>query len=143
MQTVTDYWIIPCSPQIYDAEGAFNEYGEVVWHQDCNIKPGDIVYIYVTAPIKEIRCKCTVSDTDIPVDIGTDEGYTLDDAFCSRSHRRYMCLQLVKTYNNPFLGFQFLLYHGLNGTVRGQRRIPSNLQKYIAEITEDKTNADD
>ena len=40
----------------------------------------------------------------------------------------------------------FLFFAVVTGVVfitLGQRRIPSNLQKYIAEITEDKTNADD
>lgn len=65
-------WLIPCSPDIYDAEGAFAEYGSIVWHQQCNMAAGDIAYIYVTAPIKAIRCKCLITMTDIPFNIGND-----------------------------------------------------------------------
>lgn len=63
-------WLIPCSPDIYDAEAAFQEYGHIVWHQQCNMSPGDIAYIYVTAPEKAILCKCVIEDVDIPFDIG-------------------------------------------------------------------------
>lgn len=136
-------WIIPCSPNIYDAESAFGEYGSIVWHQDGNIQPGDVVYIYVTAPIKEIRCKCIAVETDIPIDIGDDDGYVVDDAFCARTHRRYMNLQLKETYSTPMLGYQFLLYNGLNGTIRSQRRVPPTLQAYINQVTGDHINADD
>lgn len=92
-------WLIPCSPQIYDAEGAFNEYGEIVWHQQCNMDIGDIAYIYVTAPVKEIKCKCSIEDVDIPVDIGNDEGYVLDKSFCNRVYSRYMRLKLIESFD--------------------------------------------
>lgn len=137
------FWIIPCSPSIYDAEAAFKEYGSIVWHQDCNIQLGDVVFIYVTAPIKEIRCKCIAVETDIPFDIGDDDGYVVDDAFCARSHRRYMNLQLKETYSTPMLGYQLLLYNGLNGTIRSQRRVSPTLQAYIIQVTGDQINADD
>lgn len=133
-------WLIPCSPDIYDAEGAFDEYGSIIWHQDCNMSPGDYVYIYVTAPIKEIRCKCRIESVDIPVDIGTDEGYTLDNAFCSRAYRRYMKLSLVKKYDCPFLGFQFLLMNGLLGTIRSQRRASNQLVMYVETIAKDNVD---
>ena len=135
-----EYWLVPCSPGIYDAEGAFDEYGSVVWHQDCNMNPGDYVFIYVTAPVKEIRCKCKIECVDIPVDIGTDEGYTIDDTFFSRTYRRYMKLRLISKYNCPFLEFQFLLMNGLSGTIRSQRRASDKLVMYVETITKD--NAD-
>ena len=128
-------WLIPCSPDIFDAEGAFQEYGHVVWHQDCYISPGDIVYIYVSAPVKAIRCKCLVEATDIPVDTGDDDGYVLDESFCSRVRRRYMDLRLVETYDNPMLAYSMLLSHGLGGPIRSQRRAPAELVEFILRET--------
>ena len=129
-------WIIPCSPVIYDAESAFQEYGHVVWHQQCNMTSGDVAYIYVTAPVKAIRCKCLVRETDIPFDVGDDDGYVLDESFCSKSYRRYMDLVLMERYDdNPMLSFQMLLMNGLNGTIRSQRKVPQSLEKYLASIT--------
>ena len=127
-------WLIPCNPDVYDAEGAFDEYGSIVWHQDCNIHAGDYVYIYFTAPEKEIRCKCIAEDVDIPIDIGEDSGYTLDEEFCSKSYRKYMRLRVLALYKCPLLGFQSLLLNGLRGTVRSQRRLPECLSSYIDQI---------
>lgn len=128
-------WLIPCSPDIYDAEAAFQEYGHIIWHQQCNMSPGDIAYIYVTAPIKAIRCKCIIEDIDIPFDIGEDDGYVLNEDFCAKSYRRYMDLRLVECYeSSTMLGFQMLLMNGLTGTIRSQRRVSSELELYLASI---------
>ncbi|MBR0352761.1 MAG: hypothetical protein IJH53_06110 [Oscillospiraceae bacterium] len=124
-------WLIPCSPDIYNAEGAFQEYGHVVWHQQCNMSPGDIAYIYVSAPVKAIRCKCVVESVNIPCDIGEDDGYTLDEEFCTRSFRRYMDLKLIEFYDTPLLSYQLLLMNGLNASIRSQRKVPPELEKYI------------
>ena len=127
-------WLIPCSPDIYDAESAFQEYGHIVWHQQCNMAPGDIAYIYVTSPVKEIRCKCQIVETDIPFDIGDDDGYVLDEAFCSKAYRRYMDLQLMEIYDTPMLSYQALLMNGLHGPIRSQRKVPEQLGKFIQAI---------
>ena len=124
-------WLIPCSPSIYDVEGAFEEYGSIIWHQDCNISAGDYAYIYVTAPVKEIRYKCLVAAVNIPCDNEEDDGYVLNAAFCSRSHRRYMELKLIEEYSNPFLSYQMLLRNGLSSPIRSQRRAAGPLLDYI------------
>ncbi len=94
----------------------------------------DIAYIYVSAPIKAIRCKCRIEVTNIPVDVGEDDGYVLDEAFCSKAYRRYMDLKMEKCFDNPMLGYQMLLMNGLSGPIRSQRRVPLQLQKYLENI---------
>ena len=139
-------WLIPCSPDIYNAEAAFQEYGHVVWHQQCNMMPGDYAYIYVSAPVKEIRCKCLIEAVNIPFDVGEDDGYVLNEAFCSRTYRRYMDLKLLECYDNPLLGYHMLLMNGLNGPICSQRKAPAQLVQYIATATngwEAKPDADD
>ncbi len=130
-------WLIPCSPDIYNAEAAFLEYGQIVWHQQCNMNPGDIAYIYVSAPGKQIRCKCLVEAVDIPVDIGEDDGYVLDETFCSKSYRRYMDLMLLERYDTPMLGYHLLLMNGLSGPIRSQRKAPSQLEDFINAVAAD------
>lgn len=128
-------WLIPCSPDIYDAESAFQEYRHIVWHQQCNMSVGDIAYIYVTAPVKAIRCKCRVDAVNIPMDIGEDDGYVIDEAFCSKAYRRYMDLRLLEEYDTPALGYQVLLLNGLGGPIRSQRRASQELEAYLRAIS--------
>ena len=127
-------WLIPCSPDIYDAEAAFQEYGTIVWHQDCNMSAGDIAYLYVSAPVKAIRCKCRIEAVIIPADIGDDDGYVIDEGFCAKTHRRYMELRLEKIYDNPLLDYHALLMNGLSGPIRSQRRAPESLVDYFKAL---------
>ncbi len=128
-------WLIPCSPEIYDAEAALREYGRLLWHQQCNVAAGDVAYLYVTAPVKAIRCKCLIGEADVPFDDGEDDGYIIDEAFCARTHRRYMELRLLETYDSPMLGYRMLLMNGLTGAVRSQRRAGVALEEYLSAVT--------
>lgn len=127
-------WLIPCSPAVYDAEAALREYGTVVWHQQCRMKPGDFAYLYMTAPLKAIRCKCVIGETELPFDCGNDDGYVIDGEFCARTYRRYMELRLVERWDTPLLGYGFLLRNGLGGPVRSQRRMPEALEAYVKAV---------
>lgn len=124
-------WLIPCSPDLYDAEAAFAEFGSLIWHQSCRVTVGNTAYIYVTAPVKELRCKCRVEAVDLPCDRGGEDGYELDEEFCSRTYRRYMDLKLLETYHTPALGYRMLLLNGLSGAIRSQRRATPELEAFI------------
>ncbi len=130
-------WLIPCSPSVYDAEGAFQEYGHVVWHQNCKMQAGDIAYIYISAPIKEICCKCIIEDVDIPLDVGDDDGYVIDEMFSLKSYRRFMDLKMIEIYDNPLLGLSFLKMNGLGSPIQGQRRAPQALVEYIEKAVKE------
>ena len=55
-------WIIPCNLKYYDVFGAFRDLKKLDWKQsNPKIEIGDIVYIYVGAPVKAIMFKCRVT----------------------------------------------------------------------------------
>ena len=47
-------WIIPANPKYYDIVGAFEQNSEITWKQSSNVRPGDILYMYVAAPYSAI-----------------------------------------------------------------------------------------
>lgn len=71
-----DYWVIPANPKVYDIDTEFAENKVVYWPQKSTIKVGDIVAIYVTAPVQAIRYVCRVlganlenhGESDIPTE---------------------------------------------------------------------------
>ncbi|HEL1550844.1 TPA: MmcQ/YjbR family DNA-binding protein [Streptococcus suis] len=71
-----DYWVIPANPKVYDIDTEFAENKIVYWPQKSTIQAGDIVAIYVTAPVQAIRYVCRVlqanvtnhGQSDIPTD---------------------------------------------------------------------------
>ena len=61
-------WIIPANPKYYDIETALTENPDepFFWKQSNNIFVGDIVYIYLTAPVSSLLFKCRALEVDIP-----------------------------------------------------------------------------
>ena len=86
---------------------------EVIWHQRCNIKKGDSVYIYVTEPIGAIGYKCKVTEADIP-------------APTNSKYKRHMKLRLEKKYDTARFNRTFLAEHGVSA-VRSARSVPPKL----------------
>lgn len=69
------YWIQPSNPHGYDANTALEEDGFITcWPTRYHMEIGDIVFLYISSPIKEIRWKCVVGDNDY---------------WCEREHESY------------------------------------------------------
>ena len=52
-------WLIPANSKWFDVVHMFDEEPELEWNQGKNVKPGDTVYIYVTAPYSAILFGCS------------------------------------------------------------------------------------
>lgn len=57
-------WLIPANPKQYDVEKGFAENGTLWWHQRGHVSVGDMVYIYMAAPVSGILFECQVVETD-------------------------------------------------------------------------------
>ena len=106
-------WIIPANPKYYDVEAAFRENEEIIWKQGKSILAGDIVYMYVGAPVSAVRYKCLVLETMIPYELNTKD--------VRMTH--VMKIRLLKEYDPGRFTFGWLKTVGIN-TVRGPRTAP-------------------
>ena len=113
-------WLVPCNPKYFDVDAAFKKSGEIIWKQSSNIKTGDIVYLYVGAPLSAVRYKCEASEVDIPYDY-KDENLTIN---------KVMKIRLLKKYDKDFLSFKILKDYGVYA-IRGPRSIPEMLSDFI------------
>lgn len=116
-------WIVPANPKYYDLEKAFSGHEMIQWKQSNHILVGDMVYLYVAAPVSAILYKCKAVEVDIP--------YNYDDGKVHMS--RVMKLQLLKKYNKESIGLNKLKEHGIFA-VRGPRSMPSSLSNEIEAI---------
>ncbi len=117
---------------MYDAEAAFDELFQIDWKQNIKAEIGDVVYIYVAAPVKSIRLKCKVIKLDMPKVEIDDDKFTLD-ASSFGNYGKYMRLELVEKYDNPELAYQELVQHGLK-SVQGPMKISDELGDYIDHV---------
>lgn len=116
----SDEWIIPANPKYYDIANCFNNTDTIIWKQSNHIKIGDIVYLYVTNPYSAILYKCKVLKVDIP--------YGYKDKNVSMS--KVMRIKLLQKYNKDRYTFKLLNKYGITA-IRGPRRMPEKLSKYI------------
>ncbi|MDR2742298.1 MAG: MmcQ/YjbR family DNA-binding protein [Treponema sp.] len=107
-------WIVPVNPKYYDIEFAFtkSENDTIIWKQSNSIAVGDIVYLYVAAPVSAIRYKCKTVEVNIP--------YHYEDSNVSMS--RVMRIQLLERYDK-------VENAGVPGTVRRPGAAPMRLHK--------------
>lgn len=125
-------WMIAGNPKQYDVIGAFAELGKIDWRQTFNARVGDIIYIYVSDTIKEIRYKCRVNKTDLEQTEIEDSKFDLSGEF-DGSYGRYMELEPIKEYSGLAYGRKELMKHGFK-TLLGPMRVPEELQKYLDNL---------
>ncbi len=114
-------WIVPSNPKYYDSVHAFDDTDEIRWKQGSGIRTGDIVFLYVGAPISAVLFKCVVTETDIPYQFRT-EGLTIS---------KLMGIRLLKRYDPAQFTFEALRERYGVFAVRGPRGIPGGLSEAL------------
>lgn len=119
------YWLVPANPKYYDLESALRASPDktFLWKQSSRVRVGDIVYIYMAAPVSGIRYRCRAVEVDIPWRYRSEQ--------LSMNH--VMRLKLLKTYRKP-IGRETLKAHGVT-TVRGPRYMPLSLLEELESCT--------
>ncbi len=114
----TGAWMIPSNPKVYNVDAGFRGgRGVIEWHQHNNIKPGDEVYIYCSAPFSALIYRCEVVESDIPYKgmFQKEKGY-----------RRAMRIRLIEKYPPDRFPLSFIKEHG-GSVVRSARSMPAEL----------------
>jgi len=109
-------WIVPCKPQNmqdYVLPG-FLEQGCFYWELTNKFQIDDVIYLYVSSPIREIQWKCVV--TDIFSDGNGDYAEFTPTCKYADSHR---------------LSFQQLKNNGLKNRLMGCCHAPQSVSNYI------------
>ena len=118
----TGAWMIPSNPKIYDVDAGFRGgRGEIEWHQHNNIKPGDEVYIYSSAPNSALLYRCEVVASDL-----TYHGMFKE----SKGYKKSMRIRLIEKYPPDKYPLSFIKAHG-GSVVRSARSMPAELLEAV------------
>lgn len=119
-QVMNSVWLVPGNPKYYDIARHFKVGETTIWKQSTKIKPGDMVYLYVTSPVKAVRYQCKVKEVDIP--------YADDNS--NVKVQKIMKVKVLQEYDKDFCTFTKLKEFGIK-VVRGPRRISKELVEYL------------
>ena len=92
------YCVISANPTKYDHTKCFNDNGCVDWVQkQCfsNVKVGDIVFVYVTQPVSQIKYKCVIEKKDINSKNTIDSNVYYKDPNDYKKEEKYVRLKPV------------------------------------------------
>lgn len=114
------HWIVPANPKYFNIDDAFAKDDTILWKQSSTVHVGDIVYLYVAAPVSAVRYKCKVLEINIP--------YKYKDKNVSIT--RVMRIKYLKTYAPSVCPFSKLQTLGITA-IRGPRLVTDQFLKYI------------
>ena len=114
-------WIIPSNPKYYDIIHAFDNTDVIDWKQGAGIKKGDMIFMYVGAPVSAILYKCKVTETNIPYQY-QDKNLTITEL---------MKIKLLRRYDPSQFTFDVLKSEYGIYAVRGPRGIPNSLSEAL------------
>lgn len=113
-------WIIPANPKYYDIINCFAATDTIIFNQQSNVSPQDLVYIYVASPYSAILYKCQVLEINIPYE------YTAKNV--SMTH--VMKIKLLERYDKDKYPLAKLKDYGIT-TIRAKRSMPKKLSDKI------------
>ena len=123
LRTEPKEWLIPAAPAMYDVEQDFQRDGMILWKQTAGYIAGDIVYIYMAAPVSAILYKCIVTEADIP--------YNYDNG--SYHIRKAVRLRLMHRLSEDDMPLAAMRELGVSA-VRGPRGVPDTLSRKLAGL---------
>ena len=134
---MTTHWLYPANTKYYDVIEALSQ-PYTYWPMKSKASPGDIIYIYLAAPYKQIAYVCRVKEVSLEKNsifenirqfvkgAGTDD--KKDPLFMKLEPTKQITLDLDSS-----LTYHFLKQHGLKGMLMGPRKLENNpeLLNYI------------
>ena len=132
------HWIYPANTKIYDVLGAFGR-KYTYWPISSKVMVGDSVYIYLSAPHKQIGFVCEVLEIDIEKEkIMENLRPFVKNANKKGASREKLFMKLcvkseVNLEKGSLVSYISLKENGLNGMLMGPRKLENNptLHDYI------------
>lgn len=121
-------WIITANLKYYDVFNAFKELKRLDWRQTINVSVGDTIYIYIGKPYGKLMYECKVVKDNKETPTINDRKFFLSEDL--KQYKKYMELELIKSFNTDKLNLEKLKEQGLI-TVQWATQISDNLNKYI------------
>jgi len=119
-------WLFPSNLKYYDLVSVFKKTKYQTWHHRVDIRVGDYVYMYITAPTAAILYKCVVTAIGLK---------------CDEKGRKRFRMKRLLTYPPDVFTVHVMRQCG-SGPVRSERSVPEALSKKLREYEEKTLSAE-
>ncbi|MBQ1302943.1 MAG: MmcQ/YjbR family DNA-binding protein [Firmicutes bacterium] len=114
-------WLMPANVNRFDVPGALAKDPVILWKHGTRVKPGDLVYLYFSAPVSAIRYRFRVVESDIE--------YHCSEERMNERGEKAMRMELLQEFVPPF-SISEMRKFGV-GPVRGPRFMPEELERQL------------
>ena len=114
-------WLMPANVNRFDVPGALAKDPVILWKHGTRVKPGDLVYLYFSAPVSAIRYRFRVVESDIE--------YHFSEERMNERGEKAMRMELLQEFVPPF-SISEMRKFGV-GPVRGPRFMPEELERQL------------
>lgn len=141
---IKKYWLVSWNEHEFGLHDFMEKYDTIDWNNVANnqFSVGDVVYLYSSHSEQAIRYQMVVTRIEVPKEEEID-----DDDFSKRDSesesQHVYRIKRTSVINNPLLGYNHLLAHGLSGSIRSPRILRGQLLAYIkSTIAKDHSDND-
>lgn len=128
-------WLLPYNENKFRFMDWLKTHDYVFWTQKVKLTPGDIVYIYGSAPIRAIVCALQVDSIDYPEYSNSEEKQYWVSPDSLTASNKYAKLKVLAVPNNiEALSFDNLHEHGLKVPPQGGLKLRGDLKDYISSV---------
>lgn len=129
------FWILPWNKDIFNLPQCLQDFGFVEWRQKNKLAVEDIVFIYCSHPLRQIKYMMRVSKINIPRKDTINDKYLLGYAYKLLHTDYYARLEPIsETYNNnPKLSLDSIRELGVSSNFQGGIRVPDNILHYLLD----------
>ncbi len=132
LMIMNETWLIASNPSKYAIQKAFDTYDVITWGLTIKPEVGDIVYIYVSAPISAIKYRCIVDKANVPSNEREGAEFWVQEF----DPTRYLVnLRLLTIFKDPKLQLKNLVEQRLIASApQGPRKVTDNLNKFLQDF---------
>lgn len=123
------YWILPWNKNVFNLPKCLEDFGFVEWRQRNKLAVGDIVFIYCSNPLKQIKYMMQVSKIQIPFQESVNDKYLFSDKYELKPtdfYARFVPIIEVSD-NNENLSLDSLRKLGIESNLQGGIKVTNDI----------------
>lgn len=127
------YWILPWNKTVFDLPQCLRDFGFVEWRQRNNLAVGDIVFLYCSNPLRQIKYMMAVTKINIPRNETVNDKYLYGYEYNLKPTDFYARFEPIAeaSDNNPKLSLFSLRELCVTSNIQGGIKAPDNILQFL------------
>lgn len=130
-----NFWILPWNKEVFNLPQCLEDFGFVEWRQRNKLAVGDIVFLYCSHPLRQIKYIMRVSKIDIPFEDSVNDKYLFGYGYDLKPTDFYARFESIAetSDDNSKLTLESLRKLGLNSNFQGGIKVPNDILQYLLD----------